>query len=352
MDTHEGVEPELSYLIDPHLMVSEKAAATLTKEMELMVFELVKLRGAHFTLGAGSSGSKICCTDVGRDLMRLVHKLESLCLDYDTSLHYEPNPFCNLILSGARDYFSLYRTLSSSQFPVALEEFARLGNDLVTGIVEGYDELFLGDLRKKMQKVATQRRQGTISYINAQFNKYSKLLVVRLDLAYRKGYFLNRSDVFGDDLSKVKRDWQDLYIALNDGLVPELSGHIVTIEYGVLTGFHLHVLLMFNGSMHSSDIVIAGIIGRHWVKKTTAGKGRYYSCNRYPKKYKHLGIGMIQYHDRQLRFNLIWHVAKYLVKADTVITSRCPGERTFFKGWTPSCEENRGRPRSLSASLT
>tara|TARA_R110001592_G_scaffold189936_2_gene435547 strand:- start:620 stop:1270 length:651 start_codon:yes stop_codon:yes gene_type:complete len=202
-------------------------------------------------------------------------------------------------------------------------------------------------LYQKMNKGVSQRRRSILAYIEGLFSRHSRLLVIRLDLGYRKGYFLEREDFFAQDLAKVKRDWEFLYEALNSGLVPEMAGFVVKVEYGILTGFHLHVLLILDGSKSCSDVTIGNIVGSYWNNAVTKGFGRFFNCNRDPERYEKRGIGAINYHEMDLRSNLNKNVVEYLIKSDAVTSWRCPDERVMFRGWTPKALAfPQGRPRS------
>jgi hypothetical protein len=135
-------------------------------------------------------------------------------------------------------------------------------------------------------------------------------------------------------------------------------GYAWKMEYGLDKGFHFHILFFFDGSQVHKDIIIARMIGEHWEKDITGGKGLYYNCNAFKADYEeNLGIGMINHFDTELRENLINEAAVYLIKTDLysrVIIREREGKkvkmgnaRTFSRGEIKAKSHNRGRPRAL-----
>tara|TARA_R110000868_G_scaffold96949_3_gene266656 strand:+ start:4911 stop:6017 length:1107 start_codon:yes stop_codon:yes gene_type:complete len=326
----------------------------LSKQLEAIVIKLIDSNDLHFEVVDGPRGPRVYSSETGRNLMWLVVRTRSISRDYETSEVYGINPFSRVFLESSRGYQESYEALKVEYFTVPKFRLVAIGNELVGAIREGSRAQGLGWLRAKMDKGAVQRRRSILTYIEQLFSYRARLLVIRLELGYRKGYFLEREDFFRQDLASVKQDWSFLYSEVKAGLVPDMVGSVAKLEYGILKGFHLHVLLMFDGSKRKSDLRIADIIGRYWQENVTGGHGNFFSCNRAAlqreggkNKYQRLGIGLIGYHDTELRKNLNELVAEYLVKADAVISWVSPNERAFFKGWAPrSSGLMPGRPRT------
>ena len=309
----------------------------LSKRIEALVWRLIGSDQCHFEIVQCKSGGKLHVSGTGRSLMVLVDRVKDVVRSHKYTDKYNVDPIQSVFLSSARAYHSAYNELLLSGSP-SLESQVMLGVAVVEDIRFTCRQLGLEQLKRKMDKGVAQRKASVLAYIDSLFNYRARLLVVRLDLHYRKGRFLERETFFEEDLARVKHDWDALYHDIKNGLVSDLVGFVVKIEYGILTGFHMHTLLMFDGSKRRGDVVIAEIIGRHWVSKVTNGLGRYYSCNRNAQLYRSRGIGMIHRSD-DLRNNLNDVVAQYLVKADTVLSWMCPRKRTFFRGWTVSSIE-------------
>ena len=87
------------------------------------------------------------------------------------------------------------------------------------------------------------------------------------------------------------------------------------------------------------------MIGERW-KNITDGNGIFFNCNQKKDQYSELGIGIINYHDTELREALEKNVAGYLTKTDYYARMIAPDNgRTFFKGVIKTEPNNIGRPR-------
>ncbi|WP_200639444.1 YagK/YfjJ domain-containing protein [Stutzerimonas xanthomarina] len=208
-------------------------------------------------------------------------------------------------------------------------------------------------LKGRFYKASKKRSDSLDSYIDALFDKHSRLLVVRVDLSYRADFF-NKGDGFDEKLALVKAHWATMQRDLYKGKPADsLLGFACKLEYGQLKGFHLHLLLFYNGSVRRQDGVLGKMLGEHWRDSVTAGAGTYFNCNAVKAKYRHLGIGMINFDQTECRDALKNRVASYLTKIDYwVRLSPCKG-RAFFRGNMPKKDiVKRGRPRKLAAAKT
>jgi hypothetical protein len=198
------------------------------------------------------------------------------------------------------------------------------------------------------------------NYIDGLFAVYARLLVVRVDLSYglKDRLSITEEEAYEEYL-QAKKDRESLFYNIRSNeLFKHLVGYAWKMEYGLDKGFHFHILFFFDGSQVHKDIIIARMIGEHWEKDITGGKGLYYNCNAFKADYKeNLGIGMINHFDMELRENLINEAAAYLVKTDLysrVIIRDQAGKkgkmdnaRTFGRSEIKAKTHNRGRPRAL-----
>nr|WP_267910539.1 inovirus-type Gp2 protein [Pseudomonas proteolytica] len=217
-----------------------------------------------------------------------------------------------------------------------LVEFVRL---------ELSSDAFKGVL-KRFRKASLKRINSLEGYIDALFAQHSRMLVVRVDLSYQSGFVSGRED-FYSDVKKVKAHWAKMQKDLHKGIpVDGLLGFACKLEYGQLKGFHLHLLLFYNGSNHRQDGVLAKMIGEYWRDSITAGAGRYFNCNAVKDKYRYLGIGMISFNQPDRVSALKNRVASYLTKVDYWIRLSPESGRSFFRGNMPKLKTvKRGRPR-------
>lgn len=177
-------------------------------------------------------------------------------------------------------------------------------------------------------------------YVDALFDSFSRLMVVRIDMDYSKP--------FSDSLQvRVKKDLKRLFEnARSNKIFREMVGFIWKLEHGPEKGFHYHVMFFFNGAKVREDITMAERIGEYWKKVVTGGRGHYYNCNAKKNFYKNCGIGLVDYSDSERRSNL-YRALIYLTKTDLYMKINVGG-RSLGKGLPPRPKGARGRPR-LSA---
>lgn len=142
----------------------------------------------------------------------------------------------------------------------------------------------------EQEKVNTKR---LIIYMSQMLNHYSRLLIVRVDLGYSKDTnHLVSIETFHKHLKKLRE-----LIGKKESCFEELEGNVIALEQGHDRGYHVHLLLMFDGSKRWKDTHIGQLVGEKW-QDITDGLGSYYNCNnpQYKQKQKalgRLGIGMI-----------------------------------------------------------
>ena len=77
-----------------------------------------------------------------------------------------------------------------------------------------------------------------------------------------------------DLLEIIKVHWSNMRRDLNESkCLPRNVGFISSLELGYAVGFHIHLTVFFDGSIHQEDINLARMIGKHWNIKVTEGKG-------------------------------------------------------------------------------
>lgn len=203
---------------------------------------------------------------------------------------------------------------------------------------------FIADLKysmghpvfKKMVYNAVRSSQNNFldlcEYQNWLFECHARLLVIRVDLGYRKG---NTIDYEQDRYAKyweIAKDRDRLFEKM-ETLVrfKDIVGYVWKLEYGPEKGFHLHLLAFLNGSLVRKDQSLAHVIGDYWSGDHTQGRGMVHPCNDEKDDFDTLGIGMINYYDQELRAGLL-KAAGYLTKVDYLARGLVPeGFRTFGK---------------------
>lgn len=304
----------------------------LREKVEAVFWGVVSSDDPHFDVVEKDGYEKKYISETGRRLMDLVQKINDLIYCSNLSSRYEVDPVLRIFIQAARQYEDDYQELLIAGKP-SEGKLVALGRHVVEMLREGCREWGIVDLKKRMDKGIYQRRASLYSYVDSLFNRHAKLLFVRVDLHYRKGLFVGREDLFSEDLARVKADWDALYVELKNDFISNLVGHVAKIEYGVLKGFHVHVLLVFDGSKRRADVRIADMIGRYWSDKVTHGAGYHFNCNSKKAEYRYLGIGAIHRSQKEQRGYLYKYTLEYLAKSDVIISWLCPRERTYFRGW-------------------
>lgn len=179
--------------------------------------------------------------------------------------------------------------------------------------------------------------------LRTSFKKHSRLLFVRVDLAYSKDIM---HLVTVEDLHRHLKKLREL-IGNKKTCFKDLVGHAIAVEQGYEHGYHCHILLIYNGAKRWKDTYLGQAVGEKW-KHITDGLGSYYNCN-YPankRVYEEsgtLGIGMISRHDAQGVDNAI-RTALYLTDPDKIdrytdrldqhLKVKLPKMKTFTRGIT------------------
>lgn len=147
-------------------------------------------------------------------------------------------------------------------------------------------------------------------YVNGLFQKYSRLLVIRVDLGYHSNQTIGYPQ-FCQDI--------DQFISLmpSNPAFKDKVGYIWKLEYGPQKGFHVHLMLLYDGAKRKSDYYIAQQIGELW-RQITSLRGLYYNCHSKAQKQAYVidCLGMLHRSDSQRINHLTHHVVAYLTKTD------------------------------------
>lgn len=169
---------------------------------------------------------------------------------------------------------------------------------------------------KNHNRVCRQNYAGLVGLFDKLFIDYSKILVVRLDISYRRFDTSIFSQLKPSTLAQVKSHRNLLMKYLKKEWGDDYLGYAWSLEFGIDgTGYHHHLLLLFNGQRLQQGITIGGIIGRYWNNVVTRGFGRFHNCNLHTARYHYVGVGVISHDDLIARANLL-KAASYLTKAD------------------------------------
>lgn len=272
--------------------------------------------------------------------------------------NYEMNPYFEAIV-GNEQFFDVSSQIRRPLPPYGTQcfELAKTLNCFVEAMRQDAKRPDFKAAVKGFERSANKNHQSLMRYIGALFGKYSKLLVLRLDLEYRIDEKTGRSHGVNLAHEKVAEHRDTFFTTLPNYLKRRLDkdvsvGYVWKLEYGPTNGWHHHTLLFLDGQKVREDVGYGKIIGDYW-NQITENTGRYFNCNADKTVYQRqdtLGIGLIDHRDRKLRHNLENIVAEYLTKIDACAKLKLPeGARSFGRGIMPKLTTTRrGRPRIQS----
>ena len=150
------------------------------------------------------------------------------------------------------------------------------------------------------------------TYFEDMVRHHCKLLLVRVDLNYPSETHPGVTK-FDEHMRILLKRIHD-----KDTIFEGQIGYAYRLEQGGKSrGYHCHLLVIYNGSLHSKDSYYGHEIGRLWKEKITKGCGGFFNCNQASNKQRYrnkgtLGIGMIKRcNEKSVRnaFNVIRYLA-------------------------------------------
>lgn len=194
--------------------------------------------------------------------------------------------------------------------------------------------------------------------INRLFELHSRILVVRIDLRYKKEI----ADAVPLEIVQMHREQLLADRRSHPEVFEGMLGYAWCLEHGEQEGgYHYHLLALYNGAYRRDDIGIGMAIRDLWAT-ITSSYGQCYISNFDKAKLEEqgcLGIGMIHRDNVMLRVNLIEKVAPYITKKCTAFDIQSgrteSGDfRTFGKSQMPKPLDpnvpRRGRPPATNGS--
>ena len=173
-------------------------------------------------------------------------------------------------------------------------------------------------------------------FINYIFEKYKRILVVRVDLGYKKVCARSVSiEHAKDDMTRFLNK-----LRLKGDLSKSMVAYIWRWEFGFYKGHHAHCLFLFNGDLAWKDDHWGKMLGKYWDDVIAPGRGHYWNVNQGERKAEYerkglLGIGMVHRDDTSMRDNLINYVLQYFFKDEQHVLAKENNKssgRLFGKG--------------------
>ena len=242
---------------------------------------------------------------------------------------------------------------ASSAIETAMDISALRGDEITTGIKALNDFVDAvrqaGNAPKFKKTIADFSRLANKNYrslnalINAHFQNCSRILVMRIDVGYKKDQGWPGVTKDPVTYAETKKHREALLKYLRT--MPANGAFVASacsMEYGLDKKWHYHCLLLVDSAKLRGDITILRLIGEHWNTTITQGRGLYWNCNANKDSYKYCGIGEVKHDNMEMREGLKKAVL-YMTKPDYYIKLLVPGnDRTFWKTNMPKPKLNTG----------
>ncbi|WP_227679468.1 inovirus-type Gp2 protein [Psychrobacter immobilis] len=207
-----------------------------------------------------------------------------------------------------------------------------------------------------------RNRKSLLDYINYFLEKYTRVLIVRVDVKIKSEFshlvsvetfqgFMNQlMKAIQRDKETEKKRKTNSNMNIDKGCFEDLRGYAWAIEQGVDNGgLHCHLVLIYNADKRQQDWYLGEAVGKRWVE-ITEGLGWYNNgntteCKREYKRRGTLGVGMI-HRDNLLEVKNAIYAALYLTRPDKYgqrLKAWTPNMRTFGHG-TYRTKKRRGLP--------
>lgn len=205
---------------------------------------------------------------------------------FDFNEIYEPsytyfgyiNAWCDLILNQD------INTMSYSELVDYIYEYSR---SAWRDYFLDYKNKHQYDLKRHYEN-ESRNQKSLANRIRCALNRYSKSLVVRVDLAYLKEHGDPSIDVFYRDIRMLCN-----YLGQRKGFLKHLVDYAWALEQGSDKGYHCHVLMIFNGHKVQSGWSLAKELSQVWIGDITSGYGGYYNCHDAKKVARYTDLGIL-----------------------------------------------------------
>lgn len=337
--------------------------------------EVIYGSSEYFTFYETSNGKQSkTVSALGRHLKSLPAYSDSFSTDYTFS------PLLTFFFDQWRKHaISAYRVLGCNPDAVSIKLFGDFVGTMRANARISKLKKLVADWESKPKK--NMRRLS--DFEAALFGRSARVMAVRLDFNYHKATFTpqeidrialesvmqkecDQADYLaGQDISKprviegrialeeVQKDRKRFFTNIKGkpSLFEHLLGYVWCIECGRAAGYHLHVMLFFDGSNVQKHEHIAQEIGKYWQNAITNGRGYFENCNLKKKKYgDSWALGAINHWDTIKREKLV-NAMSYFCKTNQLVqVVPYAGCRLFGCGFIHRQRKVRGgRPRTKGA---
>jgi len=312
-------------------------------------------------------------------LARYFERMSSMASLYSSALHYAPH--VTLYFECFAKHYVKDCIADKQNSPVADGGLiaAEVFNDFVDYMRKEGKRINILKKVSDWENNVDDNKARLKAYMDALFERYARLVVVRIDLLYKiacldekkmeeagKSIALEdwndavslygREGIQHDaletqarlDVTELIKDRDHLFdnMRAKPSIFEHLVGKVWRIEWSRVGGYHLHVAFIFDGSKVQKHEWLGEQIGQYWVHVVTQKRGLFHNCNRNQERYgARWGIGEVNYDDTEKREKLM-HALGYLAKRDQfVYVKPSPKCKCFGTGHMPKAKPAAGRPR-------
>lgn len=311
------------------------------KDASLLVQEIIESKDDAVELyyGKDGDGLQVRHNIAGRSLRKLIKM--NIPRDKQFSELHRLEPYIELAVQQM-EAAGLYHAQWQYKKRVQCDDVEVL-NDCVDKIRQKAKSKQFQSILKNYERSSNKNYKELTEYVDALFERYSRLLVLRVDLGYQKEHSKTT-------LAEAKQDREHLFRnTRSNKLFNGMVGYIWKLEHGPEKGFHYHMMFFFDGAKVREDGTLVRRIGQYWIDMITKGRGVYYNCNADKSRYKSCGIGMVHNADNLMRDSLTNLAVPYLTKTDLYMKLQTTG-RGMGKMERPRQKDPRGRPRTPIAA--
>lgn len=256
---------------------------------------------------------------------------------------YQYHPDLQWLVDNPLPYAAI-QIMQDAQQSISQKHYPLPCPELEQYLLAAHQEYVSAEHKKRVRAFesrAKKNRQSLTEYVQGLFERHQKLLVLRIDLHYGQAYPEKDS---ADQL----RDWfgRMLNNRRTNKIFQGMVGHAAKLEYAPDTGFHLHCMFIYNGSLHRHDGLLGKRLGEYWCYVITDQQGRYFNCSAIKNSYKDVGIGPLHYSQGTDHVGL-QKAIDYMTKSELLLRARELGgtRRGFFRGVLPRKPRQTGRRR-------
>jgi hypothetical protein len=164
------------------------------------------------------------------------------------------------------------------------------------------------------QRSAKKNLKSCLDYVTCLFEKYSKLLPIRIDLyIHPEQHEWSASAHAEKCISQYLRALRECRL-----IEPDVKGWIIKREGGFYRGIHFHLMVFLDGHKHKEGYVYSKQLGEAWMNRFSDGKGTYFNCWVLRKKYKYNALGVVHISDRAMLIGIRVAMA-YFTKEDCAL---------------------------------